>query len=268
MKLLFALAITNEDAAASEKLLDYLRALSGKSGHLVLAMMSDVHDEMKSRIRISAELAFDSVHEVAINPLADRNASKATQFNSIFRQTALHISKSFHWPFMWIDSGCTPTRPDWKSELARLYEDQPRTYLGTRMRLKSKVESSPDLFFMAYVGIYPSNASQSMLIPVDSPTPLNIASAAQVMDRMTATKAIQQAMIATEGDLLSVRDDAVVVTGDRQGLLRAIKAWDQPNRYALQEEIQESEPVKIKVATPDPLVSRLANGIKTNGARV
>lgn len=259
MKLLFALVVTNDDAASAEKFLDFVRTYSGKRGHLLLAILSDVHDEMKARIRVSATLAFDVVHEMTVNPLADRNAPASAQSNNHFRQVARHVSESFHWPFLWLTSNCTPTSPQWRQRIVEQYENQPCLFFGNRMRWKPKGPDAKDVFFMARVGIYPPNTSSIMLSPADSPVPIEIASAATVIGRLGATKAFQQANIADEGDLLSVREDALLVSGDTNGLLRA--------QVVLKGE--KPEPIRIQVdeQKPDPLIEKLTPALTLDTSR-
>ncbi len=268
MKLLIALAITSDNAAAAEKLIDYIRGLSGKRGHLVLAMMSNVHDENKARIRISAELAFDAVHEVGILPLADSMAPKSAQFNNVFNQVAKHIAKTFQWPFLWLDVNCTPAHPHWMTKLSDAYDAQPHPFFGSRMLMKLKGPEPKDLYFMAEVGIYPANAENTMIHQVASVTPINVENAARVLEKLGMTKMIQQANISSEGDLISVRDDAVLVTGDKAGLLRAqVMANAISSSKVIMGPVfsdPDPEPVKVHVA-PDPLIDRLTNGLKQNG---
>jgi len=263
MKLLFALAITNDNAAAAEKFLDYVRGYSGKQGHLVLGIVSNVHEEMKSRVRISAELAFDKVHEVALLPLADVSAQKTTKFNSLFSQIAAHINNCFTWPFLWLDAHCTPARPGWREQLFSAYSNQPYPYLGTRMKMKPMKPELPEIFFMAEVGIYPHNTSDAMFTQKGSNVPVHIESGARMIEKLGTTKIIQQGTIKTEGDLISVRDDAVLVCGDVAGLLRPVMMAEAAAQV---EPVEVSEPVKVNFKQkPDPLVNRLAANL--NGRR-
>lgn len=258
MKLLFALAVTNDDSDKVEKFLDFVRTISGRKGHLLLAFMSDVHDEMKARVRISAELSFEVVHEIAINPFADRSAPPTVQANSQFRQVAQHVANVFHWPFVWLEWHVTPKACEWRELLSEAYEAQPYGFFGSRMRIKPKTAEAKEIFFMGKVGIYPATANSLMLSPPDSPVPLEIASSNLVISRMGVTKLIQQANIASEGDLLSVRDDAILISGDRSGLLKA-------QQLDSAEELEHMR-TRINETPPDPLISRLATNIQ-NGAR-
>jgi hypothetical protein len=270
MKLLFVLAVTNDDSANAEKFLDFIRALSGKRGHLLLAFMSDVHDEMKSRIRISATLAFDEVHEMVINPLADRNAPPSTQGNNQFRQVARHIADTFNWPFLWMTSQCTPTSPTWRELLATAYDGQPLPYFGNRMKWKPKnPPDSPEVFFMARVGIYPHDSSNSIMSPQESPIPIEMVSAKSVNPKLSHTKLFQQCKIESEGDLISVRDDAIFVAGDKHGLLRPIALERRLEVGVLPIcDSDKSQPVKItRHLEPDHLVNLLADRIKPQNGK-
>jgi hypothetical protein len=275
MKLLFVITLTNDDAEAVEKLLDYIRAISGKQGRLVLGILSDVHEEMKSRVRISAGLAFDHVYEVPVNPLADRGALPTTKENNLFRQMARYLSENFHWPFLWLTSQCTPTAPDWRQMLSEAYENQPHSYFGNRMKIKPKVPpDAPEIFFMAKVGIYPSNASDQVTSPVDNPMPIEIASGRTINPRLGICKQIHQVNINGESDLISIREEALLVTGDKLGLLRAQVKAELAKPKVVHLETMEDRPdlrseiipiTQIDNAEPDPLVKALVNGIHKGG---
>jgi len=259
MKLLFVITVTNEDAAAVEKLLDYIRTISGKGGHLVLAIMSNTHEEMKARVRISAQLAFDVIHEMALLPLADHTAPKSSQFNNIFRQVSQFISKGFNWPFLWLDSNCTPKASGWRELLWEAYDAQPRAFFGNKMMFKPMNKDASPIYFMDEVGIYPANAADQMGVPAESSVvPIKVVCSNLVLPKLCMTKLIQPMNLASEGDLLSVREDAYLVTGDKLGLLRnQIKEEaNKPNIVKL-----ERNPNPAFIVNPDPLVNRLANGL-------
>jgi len=237
MKLLFTLAVSNHDSARAEKLLDFIHHHGGKLGHLVLGLLSDVHDEMKARLRISASLAFEVVHEVELRPLTDRQAPKSVQANNMFRQMAVHIQTVFAWPFLWMEADCTPTVKDWRERLWSAFDAQPMAFLGNKLRLKPKKDGDSELLFMGRVGIYPRDAHSKMMISSDNPVPVEILAGKYVLPQMAITKLIQLANIQSEGDLIKVRDDAILVHGDKKDFLL----------QQLCDAAPKAEPVKIHV---------------------
>lgn len=261
MKILFALAVTGADAPNAERLLDFIHHREPKCGDLLLGLYADVHDEVRARIRISAALAFANVHEIEIRPLADPKAPPFAITNSAFRQMATHIDLNTTWPFVWIEPDCTPAIKGWRQKLWESYESQPYPFFGNRMR-KPKGEKTPEIFFMARVAVYPKNTAT--LFPDRPEMPFEIATTNVVMPRIGITKLIQSARINSEADLISVRDDAILVSGDKSGLLmKQISEMPDP----------DAEAVKIEVKSPatlDPIAVPKLNRrtpIAANGAK-
>lgn len=256
MKLLFAIAISNHDSALAEKLLDHIHHACGRKGTLLLAFHANLHDEMKSRLRISANLAFESVIEMAIRPLADINAPKVPQTNNVFRQVAEYVRGAFNWPFMWLEADCTPVVPDWREKIAATYFDQPFKFFGTQMKMNPRTENAPEIFFMARVGIYPPDVAGD-LIPSELFVPIEISSGKTIQPRMGKTKIFQNLNIKSDDDLISVRDDAILIHGDKGSFLL----------NSLKEQEPIAEPVKIEVETP--VVPRMTRRMmrEMNGAK-
>lgn len=261
MKILFALAVSNEDSARAEKLLDFIHHYSGKGGQLVLGLLSDLHAEMKSRLRISAGLAFDVVHEFEIRPVSQSGALPSAKTNNAFRQMATHIESTFAWPFLWLESDCTPTATNWRERIAAAYCEQPFPFFGNRMRINPRKEGDIETFFMARVGVYPPNASTKMVLPTDNPIPMEIISGNVTSRRMGITKLLQPLSINTEADLLKVRDDAVLIQGDKGSFLLNQVSDEAPRPERVKVEVipvKETPvvlPEPITLPEPEPLVS-------------
>lgn len=271
MKLLFAIAISSHDAERAERLLDFIHHHSGRRGHLVLGLMSEVHDEMKARIRISASLAFEVVHEVALRPFGDRSAPRQQHCNNAFRQMAAHIQSTFSWPWMWLEADCSPMIVEWRLKLWEAYDSQPMEFFGNRMRINPKKEGESEFYFMARVGIYPRDAYTKMtLAGSDSNAPFEIASGKSVVARMTATKLIQHVTIKTDADLLKLRDDAILIHGDKANLLLdPAQLMGTPIPEPVKMNFQESVP--IPAAEPDVggtrVTQTMLRELLKNGAR-
>jgi len=229
MKLLVVIPFCANNAPQAERLLDWIYQLSGRDtvGHVLLAADPDVHIEMRQRIRISASLAFEGVHELDIRPLADTQARKAFQVNSVFRQCAEHIAATFAWPWLWLEPDCVPTKCDWQMQLQVAYDYQPKAFLGEK--LKAVWADKTETFFMGRVGIYPA-AGTLEIIPSELKGAFEIAAGNRVVPRMTITKLVQQVSIQTADDLNKVLPDASLVHGDKNGyLLRKIESeWAIP----------------------------------------
>lgn len=220
MNLLVALPIWADNCAQAEQLLDYIFQLSARraSGHVLLALGTDVHGEMRERLKISAGLAFAGVHEIEIRPLADKSLPKWSHIRSVFQQVATEIESNFKWPFLWMEPDCVPVRRHWLQDIERAYDLQPRPYFGTRMRVDNAASPDKSTFFMARVGIYPNQIPRPEAgLPTNLPIEFQLAR--NIMPKFTATKLIQQTMILLGEDLVKVRADAGLVHGDKQGIL-------------------------------------------------
>lgn len=251
MMILIVVPVWQDNAAHAENLLDLIYKQSGRltRGHVLLAIAAGVHVEMRERLRISASLAFVGVHELEIRPLADAKLPKTAWVNSVFRQCAEHIKAIYHWPFLWLEPDTTPVRADWMVALERAYHSQPKGFFGTQMKVMTP-EGKPPVFFMARCGVYPPSAIDDYPV-TEFRAPYELAVAPKVIPRLTATKLIQQLAIHTEADLDKVRDDAILVHGDKQGLLLRKIA-------ALGDVEPAGEPVKTTTTVTSPTAPPVA----------
>lgn len=257
MNLLIVIPFHADNAAQTEKLLDFMyRQGRIASGHILLAASADVHGEMRKRIKISAELCFAGVHELDLRPLTDPQSTKVAQVNNAFRQTAQYIADEFTWPFFWMEPDCVPTDGTSLRRLSVEYFSQPKSFLGTQMRVVSTEKE--EKFFMARNGIYP-NQSFSKIFMADVPRgPFEIFAGEVVNSRLTPTKLIQQIVINSEFDLARVRADAIFVHGDKNGhFMRSLESkLSKPaiasleSRVELVESVKPSLPIAI---APDPV---------------
>lgn len=207
-----------DNAAQCEQMLEFIFAQNDRQqlkAHILLVNHPKVDREMKARIKISAELAFSGVHELELRALVDERAPKWKEINNYFVQAATHISKCFRWPFFVMEPDCVPTRRGWFSRLVTEYASQPKVYFGSRLKIST--EGKPDGFLMARNGIYPVNSITDL--PA-AEAPFEIASSGNVLPKFTVTKLIQQLVINGEADLVKVREDAILVHGDKAGVLR------------------------------------------------
>ena len=139
-----------DNAAQTEQLLEFVFAQNDRAiipAHVLLVCPPTVDKEMLERIKISAELAFRGVHLLEVRPLSDARAPKWKNANNVFTQAALHISKAFRWPFLWLEPDCVPLRRGWHSRLVLEYGTQPKHFFGAR--LKIEVSGKPEMFIMA-----------------------------------------------------------------------------------------------------------------------
>lgn len=251
MKTLIAIPFCADNAAQTEKLLDYLHhSNTGMHNSVLLAAAADVHAEMRERIKISAGLVFKRIYEVELNPMADPQSAKFMQINNAFRQTSEYIQSNFTWPFLWLEPDCVPVYGGALIDLAKQYEEQPKGYFGTQMKILN--EAKEERFFMARVGFYPNNAHAQIFTPDIQRGPFEIAAGDSIHPRMTATKAIQQTSILTETDLSKVRPDALLVHGDKHGHFMRSRPLNKPIEPRFDDVTCFNPPMPIQVA-PDPV---------------
>lgn len=217
MKLLITIPVWTDNAAQCEKLLDHIFALADRLpyGHILLALGADVHAEMKERLRISAKLAFEGVHELEIRSLSEKNSPKSAWATSAFRQIGLDVDLKFRWPFLYMEPDCVPMTRDWHRNLEQSYNSQPKPFMGTQMKTGA-TEPARELIFMARVGVYPQNALHYLK---NTQGPFELANANVIKPLMTPTKLIQQTLIYNQQELTRIREDAVLIHGDKSGLV-------------------------------------------------
>jgi len=270
MKTLIALPFCADNAAQAEMLLDHLHhSTTGMHNSVLLVASPDVHGEMRERIRISAELSFKRVYEMELNAMADPQSVKFIQINNAFRQASEFISNNFTWPFLWLEPDCVPAYGGALIELSNQYQEQPRGYFGTQMKILN--EAKEERFFMARVGFYPNNAHSHIFTPDIQRGPFEIAAGDIIHPRMTATKAIQQTSILIELDLAKVRPDALIVHGDKFGhFLRSrpikkieeprfddVKCFNPPMPIAVAADpVPEAQPVRVDHNPDSPVPPR------------
>jgi len=213
-----------DDGPTAERMLDWVYQCSGKEayGHVLLSFAHDIHAEYRMKLRISAELAFESVTEFQAtkkwlpNNLPDRGEPKTkTEFiNNLWEQTANHIAHHYRWPWLWVEPDCVPLTPDWRVKLADAYANQPKKFFGSHM--KRKVGDAEHLF-LARTAIYHAGAFNELNKFSGGAPPFEWASEAYVIPRSTKSRLFQQ--LAYEGDPSKVRPDAVLLHSDKTGKL-------------------------------------------------
>ena len=218
MKLLITLPIWTDNAARAEQLLDFIGQLDPKpQGHVLLALHSGVHQEMRERIKISAEIAFEGVHILEIRPLANPTAPKPQHINKTFAQVATAVHTGYKWPFLWLEPDCTPLSAGWLAKLAAAYENQPKPFMGNRMKIAGD-KDKPEYYFMSRVGIYPNNAVE-VIFDDERQTFFEIAVGQTIVPKLGSTKLLQPLQVLLPEDLGKIRPDAILLHGDKNGIV-------------------------------------------------
>lgn len=231
INLLIAIPFCADDAWRAELLCDWIYQLNGKraDGCCLLAPAADVHGELKTKVRLAAELAFVGVDTFNVQPSGAAN--KTDHINNLFRQVAAHISGSCRVPFLWLEPDCVPIRKSWVKALADAYNNQPKRYMGAHLGLQVK-DSAERHVVLARTSIYPADAIRDLDGYCQSNVPFERLAANTVVPRSSKTKLIQQLAYTSETPLDKIRDDAVLLHHDKTGaLIEALRATKQmPSR--------------------------------------
>jgi hypothetical protein len=216
--LLIVIPLTTDDAWRAEALCDWIYQVGGKraEGHCLLAPSSDVHGELKTKVRLAAEMAFVGVETFDVQPCGGE--SKADRVNGLFRQVASHISGAYRFPFLWLEPDCVPLRKGWIKALADAYANQPKRYMGSHLALQPK-DSSGKHTILARTSIYPATAIRDLDGYCQSNVPFERLAAPTTVPRSSKTKLIQQIAFTEDTSPEKVRDDAVLLHHDKTGAL-------------------------------------------------
>jgi hypothetical protein len=216
MKIIPVLAVSANDAPQAEALLDYLALVHQRipTGHLVLAFAPDLHGEYQTKLRIAAEIGFETVDTITVGwPAENAPTGKVEGVNHFFQKVAQHMARHYRLPFLWFEPDCVLTNPLGLNQIAEAYEAQPKLYLGTILA------DAKDRKCFARVGVYPRGAAQDLHPFFAQKMPFEIAAGEPLVARAGKTRLIQMLPILMPEDLTKVRADAVLVHGDKAGIL-------------------------------------------------
>jgi len=213
MKLITVIPCCKEDAARAETLLDLIYQVDGriKKGYCLLVFAPEVHKEMRDKLQIAASLAFETVNIHNVQKLVVIGPTKHAGIWAMFREVAQHMASGYRWPWLWCEPDCIPLKANWRETLANAYDQQPRRYLSRWLK-------SGDVTFIHHVGVYPVNILNDIEMAITSQIPFE----ASIIGQSTKTDLIQHLPIRAETDASKVRSDAVLLHGDKEGLLADI----------------------------------------------
>lgn len=214
LQILPVLACSLNDAVQAEALCDYMALLKNKqpSGYLLLAFAPDVHAEMQTRIRIAAEIGFETV-EVFVCPKYEGHKGKAEAVNWLFQKTAGHLARTYKLPFLLFEPDCVPLTPDWLQNISDAYCEQPKLYMSNILSDAEKRKC------IGRVGVYPRGAAQDLNPSLESKQPFEIVAGEALVAKTAKTRLIQMLPILDPMDREKIRPDAVLLHGDKSGIL-------------------------------------------------
>lgn len=215
IQILPVLTISLNDAVQAEKLCDYMALLKNKqpSGYILLAFAWDVHAEMQTRIRIAAEIGFETVDVFQCPRYEGQNRGRAESINWLFQKVSSHVARHYKLPFLLIEPDCTPLTSKWLQHISDAYTAQPKLYMGNILADADKRKC------IGRVAVYPRAAAQDLQQALESKQPFEIVAGEPLVARASKTRLIQMLPILDPLDREKIRPDAVLVHGDKQGIL-------------------------------------------------
>lgn len=216
--LLIVIPFCTDDSWRAESLCDWVYQLNGKraDGQCLLAPAADVHGELKTKVRIAAEMAFVGVETLNVQPSGAAN--KTDHINTLFRQVASFVSVSCRVPFLWLEPDCVPLRKGWMKALSDAYHAQPKRFMGSHLALQVK-ETAERHIVLARASIYPPDASRDLDGYCQNNVPFERLAATTIVPRSSKTKLIQQIAFTEDTSPEKVREDAVLLHHDKTGAL-------------------------------------------------
>ena len=211
--ILIVIPFWSENAEQTEALIDWIRQLNANKavGSVLLVAANEVHAEDREKIKVSAELAFETVEMIQL----PRNTGiKTEQINFNFKTVSEYILKSFKCPFFWMEPDTTPTRADWLQQLEYAYDRQPKKYAGSFIRGQDQ-----NIFAARVICYHPTAFSDIGSFCVGSISTFNVQAGASLTMRSTMHRLVQEFAINEEADCDKVNPAAVAVHGDKKQIL-------------------------------------------------
>lgn len=208
--LLTVIPICREDAGRAELLIDLAYQLESRTtkGSCLLCFAPEVHQEQRDKLKIAAELAFKSVDIFPIKQLVTAGPEKGAAIAAMFYVIAQHIQTTYKSPWLWLEPDCMPMKAGWRESLEQAYEASPKKYLCRKMQAGTE-------FFVARVGIY----SPDCIVDIMAANAAQVFFHGSIANKVAVSPLFQETSIVSESDISKVRQDAVLVHSDKQGVL-------------------------------------------------
>lgn len=217
MNLVPVLAVSANDFAQAEQLLDLIAAQRKKTarGYILIVAAPDLHAEQTKRLQIAAKIGFAKVGLLPVGWKKDAGKGKYEQMNHVFRSAAAHIGRHYKEPFLWLEPDSVPVMSEWLEIIEDEYDRQPKLYLGPI------VADEHGKKYLGRVAVYPRDCSQDINSHCDGKAPFEISAGETLVHRAGKSQSFQQLVVNDPADCDKVRADAVLVHGDKRGILLA-----------------------------------------------
>jgi len=198
------------NAQQAERLVDWIFWLNDKKprGHVLIVADHEVHAEVREKIKISAELAFDSFEVVRMTAKLE----PGNMVNQAFKKVAEYVKFSYRTPFLWLEPDSVPVVKGWQKKLADAYNDQPKKFCSGFVKVGEKMHISRHGIFcadaIADLGKYLTEKENFTTVGADL-----------LALKTTEMKLVKDCEIRTDKDIPTLTDGTLIVHGDKHGLL-------------------------------------------------
>lgn len=224
MNILLVTAFTTADWHRAEAMFDWHRKLHRQepTGHVLLVAAKDAHDELRTKLRIAAELAFESVHEIQASALPDKRTPK----EHVLIEAATHCGRWLRWPWLWLEPDCVPLTKGWLKTLGDAYTNQPARYYGPHFK-------SGDSIILPRVSIYPASTINDIMAK------------RELQPMSTKCRLIQYGVFQDGDELDKVRSDAVLFHSCKTNALMEKLDGSRKQRMNRVNGVTEQQKVKV-----------------------
>lgn len=216
--MLLVIPFFKENTAQTEALIDWIYQLAGRKAHgsALLVASNEVHPEMREKIKVSAELAFENSEMIQLEKF---EGVKNECINHAFRLTSNYISRNYKSPFFWMEPDTTPIKAGWHDALKAAYDAQPKRYAGPFLL-------AGDNLYAARAICYPPDAFDDLqAFCIGAKTTYNAAAGVNLTVRATKNRLVAELPIKEAADCSKIIPTAMLVHGDKaQILLNKIKS--------------------------------------------
>lgn len=126
--MIIQLGFTAAQANDAEALLDWMFQLHGKKKAMAIVLIAanDCHEEFRTKVRLSAEVAFNHVDSIIASP------------DNLFG-ASMEFSDGLRSPWIYLEPDCIPLVHNWMSQLELAHEAQHKKILGPFMKSAEKI---------------------------------------------------------------------------------------------------------------------------------
>jgi hypothetical protein len=130
MSILTVIPVYHADALMAETLMDWILELARrkKSGSALIVCYGDVHEEMRIKLGLAAEAAYDSYDFIVAPEIP--TMTKTDRVTHVFNCAADNICRNYKLPWLWLEPDSVPLNRGWLDDLDSAYASQGKKHFG------------------------------------------------------------------------------------------------------------------------------------------